>query len=122
PILETERLLLRAVTPEDAADIFRIMGDPRVTRYFGITPMASLDLTAQRVDAFRTAFQEQTGVRWTISRRGSARLMGTCGYWRLIKSHFRAEIGYELAPEYWGQGVMTEAVGAVLTFGFTTMG
>ena len=40
----------------------------------------------------------------------------------LIKPHFRAEIGYDLAPAFWGQGVMPEAVGAVLTFGFTTMG
>ncbi len=63
PVLETERLLLRAVTPDDTADIFRIMSDPRVMRYFGKAPMASLDQAARRADGFRADFEAQTGVR-----------------------------------------------------------
>ena len=122
PVLETQRFLLRAVTLDDAADIFRVMSDPRVTRYFGVLPMAALDQAQQRVQAIQMAFQEQTGVRWAITNRANGQLVGTCGFWRLIKPHFRAEIGYELAPEWWGQGVMTEALGAMLEFGFTRMG
>lgn len=122
PVLETERLMLRAITDEDAADIFRIMGDPQVTRYFGRQPMTSLDEAVQQVQGVRTAFQEQSGVRWAIVSRADRQFLGTCGFWRLIKPHDRAEIGYELAREWWGQGVMTEAVGAALTFGFTRMG
>jgi RimJ/RimL family protein N-acetyltransferase len=64
PVLETERFLLRAVTRDDVADIFRVMSDPRVTRYFGVLPMAALDQAQQRVQAIQTAFREQTGVRW----------------------------------------------------------
>ena len=122
PVLETERLTLRAVTLDDTTDIFRIMSDPRVTHYFGVAPMVSHDEAVQRVDTFRTAFEAQTGVRWAITRRESGHFLGTCGYWRLIKPHFGAEIGYELAPACWGQGVMTEAAEAVLAFGFTMMG
>lgn len=122
PVLNTERFMLCAVTNDDADDIFRIMGDPRVTRYFGQQPMASLDEATQRVQTFHTAFEEQAGVRWAITSRADGQFIGTCGFWRLIKPHFRAEIGYELAPEWWGQGVMPEAVEAVLTFGFTVMG
>jgi ribosomal-protein-alanine N-acetyltransferase len=122
PVLETERFILRAVTPDDTADVFRIMSDPRVTRYFGVAPMTSLDEAAQRVNMFRSEFAQQSGVRWAITRRENGQYIGTCGYWRLIRAHFRAEIGYELAPEFWGQGVMPEAVGAALTFGFTRMG
>lgn len=121
PVLHTERLLLRAVTPGDAADMFRIMRDPRVTRYFGSAPMVSLNEAAQRIDRINLAWQEQAGVRWAITQRGSGQLLGTCGYWRLVKPHSWAEIGYELAPEWWGQGIVTEAIGAVLQFGFTTM-
>jgi ribosomal-protein-alanine N-acetyltransferase len=122
PTLETERFTLRAVTPDDAADIFRIMGDPQVTRYFGRLPMASLDEAVEHARALGVAFQEQAGVRWAITSRADKRFIGTCGFWRLIKPHFRAEIGYELAPEWWGRGVMAEALGAALTFGFTRMG
>lgn len=122
PVLKTERLLLRAVTPGDADDIFRIMSDPRVMRYFGVLPMASRAEAVQRADTFQKAFQEQTAIRWAITQREGGPFIGTCGYWRLIKAHFRAELGYELAPEWWGHGIMPEAICAVLTFGFTTMG
>ena len=54
PVLETERFLLRAVTSDDVADIFRIMSDPRVTRYFGSLPMASPDeARAARAERFK---------------------------------------------------------------------
>lgn len=121
PVLQTERLVLRAVTPADATDMFRIMRDPRVVRYFGSAPMTSLDEAEQRIDRIGVAWQEQNGVRWAITQREHAQLIGTCGYWRLVNAHLWAEIGYELAPEHWGRGIMTEAVGAVLHFGFTTM-
>lgn len=122
PTLETERFLLRAVTLDDVADIFRIMSDPRVTRYFGTPPMTGSEQAQQRVQAIQTAFQEQAGVRWAIAERVSGQLIGSAGFWRLIKPHDRAEVGYELAPEWWGQGVMPEALAAMLDFGFARMG
>jgi ribosomal-protein-alanine N-acetyltransferase len=122
PVLETERFVLRAATLDDVADMFRVMSDPQVTRYFGMPPMATLAQAQERVQMIQTAFQEQNGVRWAIADRASGQLIGTCGFWRLIKPHDRAEIGYELAQEWWGQGVMTEALAAMLQFGFTRMG
>jgi RimJ/RimL family protein N-acetyltransferase len=107
---------------DDVADMFRIMSDLRVTRYFGALPMTTPAEAQQRVQAIQTAFQEQSGVRWAIANRADGQLVGTCGFWRLLKPHDRAEIGYELAPEWWGQGVMTEALEAMLDFGFTRMG
>jgi ribosomal-protein-alanine N-acetyltransferase len=121
PVLETDRFTLRALTLDDTADVFRMMSDARVTRYFGMLPMTSPEQAAQRIQAIQTAFRDQAGVRWAIASRPDGQLIGTCGFWRLIKEHFRAEIGYELAPEWWGRGVMTEAVGAALTFGFARM-
>ena len=122
PVLETERLLLRAVIPADAPEMFRILSDQRVTRYFGQPPMTTLDEAAERVRQMQRSFQERTAVRWVIVSRADGRFMGSCGFWRLLPAHFRAEIGYELAPEWWGHGVMPEAVAAILTFGFTRMG
>ena len=122
PVLETERLVLRAPTLGDVDDIFRIMSDVRVTRYFGALPMVARVEAEQRVERIHSAFQEHNGVRWAIADRASGQLVGTAGFWRLIKPHYRAEIGYELAPEWWGRGVMTEVVGAMLSFGFTRMG
>lgn len=122
PVLETERLRLRAVVPEDTEDFFRILGDARVTRYFGRHPMTSLKEASERVERFQTSFEEKTGVRWGITARETGEFLGTGGFWRIINEHHRAEIGYELSPDWWGKGVMPEAVGAMLTFGFTQMG
>lgn len=122
PVLETERLRLRAVTLGDAPAIFQIMGDPRVIRYFGCLPMPTLEDALERARGFAADFRDQAGIRWAIVLRNSGRFVGTCGYWRLIKAHWRAEIGYELAPEYWGQGIMTEALTSVLRFGFGVLG
>src|SRR6266850_583304 len=100
PILETERLILRAVTPADTEDLFQIRSDPRAMRYFGSSPMTSIAQAEQLVSQFAIDFAGQIGIRWAITQRGATRLIGTCGYWRLIKPHFRAEIGYELAPDF----------------------
>lgn len=122
PVLTTTRLVLRAPALADAPEIFRIMGDPQVTRYFGSHPMTSLQEAVERVEGIQQAFQEQTGIRWAMTLRDSGQFLGSCGFWRLIKPHDRAEIGYELAPEWWGQGLMVEAIAAVLPFGFATLG
>lgn len=122
PVLETERFVLREITPEDAPELFRIYGDPEVMRYFGSPPIATLEEARQRVERTRVAFRNGEGIRWAITRRGSPQMIGSCGHWRLVKPHFRSEIGYDLLPEAWGQGVMPEAVAAILQFGFERMG
>jgi ribosomal-protein-alanine N-acetyltransferase len=49
-------------------------------------------------------------------------LIGTVGYHKWEKAYFRAEIGYDLSPDCWGQGYMTEALRAVISHGFERMG
>jgi [ribosomal protein S5]-alanine N-acetyltransferase len=122
PQLETERLILREVRPGDADDIFRIFADPEVIRYWGAAPMGSIEEAHGKIAGITTAFREKIGIRWAITRKGDDLLIGSCGHWRLIKQHMRSEIGYDLAPEQWGQGIMPEAVGAILQFGFERMG
>jgi len=122
PEMQTERLRLRAVEPGDADAMFRIMSDARVMRYFGSQPMATRDEAVRRITGIRTAFAQREGVRWAITSREDGTFMGTCGFWRLMPEHFRAEIGYELGPEWWGKGIMPETIRAALTFAFGPMG
>lgn len=121
PVLHTDRFVLREPTGHDIDAMFRIMSDPQVMRYFGQQPMRTRDEARQRIHDMHSAFHERNGIRWVIAGRDNSHLIGTCGFWRLDKPHFRAEIGYELAPEWWGRGVMPEAVGAALRFGFAQM-
>jgi [ribosomal protein S5]-alanine N-acetyltransferase len=122
PQFETERLLLREPSLADVDAVYRIMANPNVLQYFGQLPMTDREAALQRVQSFTSDFREQRGIRWAITRRSDAAFLGTGGFWRIDTNHLRAEIGYELAPEYWGQGFMTEALLPILQFGFAAMG
>ena len=122
PMLQTERYYLRAITMDDVDAIYAMMRDPQVLRYFGQLPMATPEQAVQKVRGVQSAFAQHSGVRWAITSRANGELLGTGGFWRLVTEHDRAEIGYELARAHWGRGVMTEALGAILGFGFGAMG
>ncbi len=57
---------------------------------------------------------------WTL--KGDDRMIGTAGFYRLKKEHFRGEIGYMLSPDHWRKGIMSEAVEAVVQCGFGQLG
>ena len=122
PTLETERVYLRAISYDDVDTIFAIRSDARVMRYFGQLPMSTHEQAIEHVRRIQTSFQEQDGIRWAIASRQDGQFLGSAGFWRILKDHERAEIGYELAPQAWGQGIMVEALQAILDFGFSHMG
>ncbi|WP_422660578.1 GNAT family N-acetyltransferase [Paenibacillus sp. EC2-1] len=62
------------------------------------------------------------GIRWGITLRSEDRVIGTCGFFNWSKKHYKAEIGYELSPEYWSRGYMTEVLESAIDFGFKDLG
>lgn len=61
------------------------------------------------------------GIRWAITRKEDDKVLGTCGFHNVKAEHSRAEMGYELGKEFWGQGVMQESLTAILDYGFNTL-
>lgn len=120
PVIETERLLLRQVVPEDAAAIYAILSDDEVTRYYDIETMTDPAQAAAMIRRMDQRYKRGESIRWGIVRKEDGALIGTCGY-HLRPVKFRAGIGYDLARAYWRQGYMFEAVHAVLDFGFETL-
>lgn len=116
PELETEHLLLREITAEDADDVYALFADPEVTRYYDLATLMQPEEAIQLIDFFAESFDEERSIRWGIVRKEDDRLVGTCGFVALWEH--RGEIGYDLAPSLWGQGIMAEALEAVLEFGF----
>ena len=119
PTLDTPNLHLRALTLDDADDLFHILGDPQVTRHYELETVADVDEAAELIDFFAESFEVERMIRWGIVPKvgeDAGRVIGTCGYvW--LREH-RAETGYDLARSHWRRGIMTEALGAVLDFGF----
>jgi ribosomal-protein-alanine N-acetyltransferase len=121
PRLETRRLILRQITISDAEDVFRIYSDEEVMRYWGTPPHSTIYQTRLMIAELSSSYEAQEGIRWAITLKETGGFIGSCGHWRLVKRHFRSEIGYELAREYWGQGIMPEALESIIQFGFTQM-
>ncbi|MBS4190560.1 GNAT family N-acetyltransferase [Bacillus sp. FJAT-49705] len=121
PILETERLILREITKEDAEDIFACFSNNDVTRYYGQETLDSIDQAEKIIEFFSNNYNEKRGIRWGIERKGSKGIIGTIGFNAWIPKHKRAEIGYEIYPEHWRKGYSSEAVSKVLSYGFEDM-
>jgi [ribosomal protein S5]-alanine N-acetyltransferase len=126
PTIETQRLLLREITLDDAEDVYRVYSDADVMEYWGGPPHRFLTETRQMITAIASDFQLHEGIRWAVTLKGfgtgNGKFIGSCGHWRLMKRHYRSEIGYELARQHWGRGIMAEAVEAICQFGFKRMG
>lgn len=121
PILETERLILKKIQPEDKNEIFEIYSSIDAMKYFGKNPYTSLSEAEDMIERVLKAFQNKEGIRWGITLKQFDKLIGSGGFWKLLKDHLRAEIGYDLNPVYWKKGIMSEALEAMIEFGFKKM-
>lgn len=122
PVLTTPRLRLRATLLSDAESYFTLRSNADVLRYFGSEPHQSVDETRDYIRRVLGWYAERDSLRWVITRGEEDRLIGSCCLFHFDEGYHRAEIGYDLHPDFWGQGIMAEAVGAILTYAFTGMG
>jgi [ribosomal protein S5]-alanine N-acetyltransferase len=122
PILQTERLLLRDLRPSDAEAVMDIRGDYEVTKYNTGEAYEFLWQAQDLIAGIAAEYAQKRELRWGITLKGEGKVIGLCGFNYWSRRDHRASIGYDLARAYWGKGIMPEALGAVLRFGFTEMG
>jgi len=106
---------------EDAQDLYNYFSTEEVTRYYDLDRFTDLNQAEDLILRWDERYEAGEGIRWGIARKEDNRLIGSCGYHNWAKEHEKAEIGYELAPHYWSQGRMSEALGAVIAYGFREM-
>ncbi|MGE7093017.1 GNAT family N-acetyltransferase [Lysinibacillus sp. NPDC048646] len=121
PTLETDRLLLREIKEEDAQGIFNCFSNNDVTRFYGQDTLESVEQAVKIVEFFSKIYTEKRGIRWGIEIKGNSGIIGTIGFNAWLPKHKRAEIGYEIHPDYWRNGFTTEAVTSVLSYGFEAL-
>jgi ribosomal-protein-alanine N-acetyltransferase len=117
PLLSTERLLLRDFTDDDAADILRFRGDPEVQKY-NTDPMRDTAEARGLIRTMHAWFVTRQAIQWGITLRDEGRVIGICGIHDISRRHRRAYVGYDLTREHWGRGLASEAMRAVVQFGF----
>ena len=121
-ILTTERLVLREFRATDWPAMLAYQSDPRYLRYYEWTERTPEDVRAF-IQRFLDQQQETPRIKFqlAITLKGSDELIGNCGVRMASAGAREADIGYELAPQYWGQGFATEAARAIVQFGFTQL-
>lgn len=122
PEIQTARLLLRKVTAKDASEVFKLRSDEQVMQYIDKERAATVLDGEVFINRIISSLNNNDGITWAITLKENPQtLIGTIGYWRLIKEHYRAEIGYMLNPDYWKKGIMKEALENVIEFGFNDL-
>jgi ribosomal-protein-alanine N-acetyltransferase len=120
PLLATKRLTLRAPTAKDASALQALFARPEVTR-FSNTPDAPSKAQSERIAAWMAKrYPSGKGCAWIIEDRASKAFVGAIRFNSIDRKWRSGEIGYELHPEFWGQGLMTEAVAAAIACGHDT--
>lgn len=121
PVLQTERLTLRPFAPADADRLQSLLSDGRIAEgTLRIPHPYPAGAAIEWISTLPGLWQAGTMAVWAVVRRADDVLVGSYSL-RIRASHHRAEVGYWVAREVWGQGVATEAARAVLVFGFDTL-
>lgn len=121
PTISAKRVVLRWMTERDVGDLHAIFSDAQVMRYWSSPPFADEDGARDLLEEIHDCFARQSLFQWGIARRADDRVIGTCTLADLDASNRRAELGFALARDHWGQGYMGEALTALLDYAFNTL-
>ena len=117
PVIETERLLLRKVSMDDAEDVFLLRTNEAAMKYIHKPKLLSIDDAKELIKKMN----EPDRIQWGIALPTDNKIIGTIGFHKIEKDHFRAEVGYMLHPDHWNTGMMSEAITNVIGHGFNKM-
>ena len=119
PIIETERLILRPLTLDDAPACFSWNSDERVTKFMSYSTYTDI---SQTVDWIKSALKDETEWTWAIVLKDENKTIGSCGIGPSAEIKGYWGIGYNLHYDYWRKGYCTEAMRAVIDFAHKSLG
>ena len=119
-MIETERLLLRAMRPSDADELLGVFTDPKVMASFGGVPFDRDDM--ERWVQRNLDHQHRYGYGlFSVILKADRLLIGDCGLEHLDDDAREAELGYDLRRDHWNRGLATEAAAAVRDHAFRVL-
>lgn len=117
PILYTERLNLIEIKPAHLTDLYLLYGSRKNANYHNLFVIKNTQEAQLLVDFLQKRFEEKAGIRWGITLKSNQHVIGTVGFNSFAKKH-RANISYNIHPNYRNCGYMSEALRTVIRFGF----
>jgi ribosomal-protein-alanine N-acetyltransferase len=106
-ILETERLILRNWTLDDAPKLFEICSNAEVMKFIGTRKPHETIEQANEILRWATDYQKENNFcRWAVILKENQEIVGSCGFAR-PHGTTEIELGYFLARKFWGKGLAT---------------
>ena len=122
PVLKTERLTLRQLVGSDAKEILALRSNRNVNKYLSRKPGRTIDDATNFIQTINENIQKNDSIYWAITLTGTDKLIGTICLFEFSNASSKAEIGYELLPDFQGKGIMQEATSKVIAFGIHHIG
>ena len=117
-MIETERLQLKEINENHVEDIFKIRSNEFINQYVQRnSPKNNYD-ALQFILTIKERTKDNQSFYWGISLKDQSNLVGTICLYNFSDDRKVAEVGYELLPDYHRQGIMSEALKAVVDFAF----
>lgn len=121
--IETERLLLRAFISGDAQAMFSNWAcDNDVTKYLSWNTHTGVNVSEAVVSGWVEANADPCKYHWAIVLKELGEPIGSISLMNFSTQHFKAEVGYCIGQRWWGQGIVTEALRAVIAYSFNVIG
>lgn len=121
PNLESERLLFRAVEHKDVNDLFFIRSNDLLMKWMDSKKHQSIEDSKNWIVSVLQDFENKEAITWAIIEKESNEMIGYVSFWRMMKAHCRAEIGYALKPQFWRKGLMHETLNCIIPFAFNKL-
>lgn len=119
--LETERLLLKSISEDDASFILKQFSNDKVNRYlFDAEPMKNIQEADEIIDFYMQP-EPRLQHRWILVTKEEGIKIGTCGFHYWDRGSNACDIGYDLNEAYWGKGYMVEVMKEILLFAVEQM-
>ena len=122
PILQSSRLKRRKLQISDYQSLIKNVNNPKISKQLLNIPFPyTEEFAIFRMNFINQAFENKERYIFAITQVGfDTEIIGEIGI-HLEKAHNKAEIGYWVCEDYWGQGIASEAVGLILKFGFEVL-
>ncbi|SHK77213.1 ribosomal-protein-alanine N-acetyltransferase [Clostridium cavendishii DSM 21758] len=122
-IIETERLILRPFKQNDAEAMFKNWcNDIEVCKFLSWGPHKDIYDTRDILKEWTEGYLENNSYNWAITLKDKNEPIGSIGAFNVCETNERCEIGYCIGKSFWGKGIMTEALKALLNFFFYEVG
>lgn len=121
--IETERLILRKFKKDDAKDMYNNWAsDSEVTKYLTWPAHNNIEISKKVIEMWTDSYSNAESYQWAIVLKEIGNVIGSFSLMGINNENENCEIGYCIGKAFWNRGIVTEALSAIIDFGFNEIG